>query len=455
MKKLLKLIGANVVILTSSQGLLACTPPSLGEIWIITDGGDINDHAFNQQVLEGSQQFAKTFNDNSSVISKFSGFDYWKDHSMRVKTIISKDGQLSTLQTNYMIAGYAGAKTIVCSGFGHIAALTPQIQSLYKSLGVRFILVDALLNQPTDVAGLTYASDQSGFLAGLAGAIWLVANHESYDANGLKMSTFGGLPADTVVSYMFGYYWGIQYFNEFKSDPEILQMVNDIRTKNSKLPMTASDLQNKSVNFDKLTDSFTGSFSSGTASAQTVTSTLINKQKDAIVLPVAGAQTTDLIASIHHSSNNSQAKVIGVDVDQSVQYESSKNLFVTSALKGIKKSVNWMLWYSLDLQQDQTSGTINPDPDGEQYFNGIKHYSPLTGSDYTGIAKNPAVAPIYDKLMNQSKYWDLAQKVSDAFKILSEDTNKQSSADKWEKAWQSDVNKDDPTKNKYDPDFGP
>jgi len=45
------------------------------------------------------------------------------------------------------------------------------LQQVYQKLGVRFILVDAELSSPINVAGLTYASDQSGFLSGLAGAI--------------------------------------------------------------------------------------------------------------------------------------------------------------------------------------------------------------------------------------------------------------------------------------------
>lgn len=51
MKYFLKLLIITLLINSSSVGLIGCSIPSVGDIWIINDGGDLFDKAFNQQVL--------------------------------------------------------------------------------------------------------------------------------------------------------------------------------------------------------------------------------------------------------------------------------------------------------------------------------------------------------------------------------------------------------------------
>lgn len=451
MKKFLKLFGISLFFLNSSIIIAGCRPASLGEVWILTDGGDLFDKAFNQQVLEGSKDFVAEFNNNREIISQISGFENWSTQKMRVKWIVAKDGDLATLQNNYNIAGYAGAKTIICVGFHHISALTPELQKVYQKLGVRFILVDAELDNPTNVAGLTYASDQSGFLSGLAGAIWLAANYEKYQTNGgLKMSTFGGLPSDVIVRTMMGYYWGIEYFNEYKAtDSNILLMVNAIRNQLGKLPLNETDLVNKNIIFDKLQNSFSNGFNSGSLNAKNITNQLINENQNDIVLPVAGSQTTDLISAIENSQNNSSAKIIGVDVDQSLQYDYAQDYFLTSALKKVRTSIDWMLWNSFDLTKD-VADKISAQPDAEKYFNGTEQYLPLTGSEYTGIANNNPIVTIYQTLNGSNTYWNLAAKVSVAYELLNNDLLNINDAKKWDNAWQNLIDKNN---SQYRPDF--
>lgn len=449
MKKFLKLFGISLIFLNSSIIIAGCRPASLGEVWILTDGGDLFDKAFNQQVIEGSKDFVAEFNENRELISQFPGFENWSKQKMRLKWIVAKDGDLATLQNNYNIASYAGAKTIVCVGFHHINALTLQLQKVYQSLGVRFILVDSELTNPINVAGLTYASDQSGFLSGLAGAIWLVANYEKYQTNGgLKMSTFGGLPSDVIVRTMMGYYWGVEYFNQYKSsNNNILSMVNAIRTNLGKSLLNQTDLTNKNIIFDKLQNSFSNGFDSGSINAKNITNQLINEEQNDIVLPVAGAQTTDLISAIENSQNNNSAKIIGVDVDQSLQYDYAKNYFVTSALKKIYSSINWMLWNSFNLAKD---GTNIEQIDAEEYFNGKAEYTPLSGKEYTGIANNEPITMIYQTLINDNTYWKLAEKVSNAFDCLNFDLANITDAKKWDNAWKKLIDKEN---TKYSPKF--
>ncbi len=58
----------------------------------------------------------------------------------------------------------------------------------------------------------------------------------------------------------------------------------------------------------KLQNSFSNGFNSGTTNAKNVTNQLINEDRNDIVLPVAGSQTTDLISAIENSQNNNSTK---------------------------------------------------------------------------------------------------------------------------------------------------
>lgn len=441
MKKFLQFLSINLVILSNSLTLIACKAPELAEIWIITDGGgDLFDKAFSQQILEGAQDFTKNFNENRASISSIFGFEDWKNNSLRLKWIISSDGQQSTLQNNYNIAAYAGAKTIICAGFGHNSALTLEIQEIFSKMGVKFILVDTLIEKQINTAILTYASEESSFLSALASAIWLVANHETYESNKeLKMSAFGALPIDTIVEFMMGFYWGVYYFNEFRnSDVRILAMINIIRNHINKEEMKPKELKDNKykIIFDKLQNSFTGDFASGSNNAKILTSKLINDNKNSVVLPVAGGQTLDLISTISNSSKNKNAKIVGVDVDQSQQYEFAKDYFITSALKKIRVSVEWMLWKSFDLSKKVEGNKISFDFDFEakKYFNGQKEHSSLASTDYLGISDNSKISDIFEQL-NSDEYWNLASKVTDYFKKLSADLASNPQSDNWKNAW--------------------
>lgn len=450
MRKILKLLSTSLILVNSSTVLVACRPPTLGEIWIVTDGGDLFDKAFNQQVLEGSRDFNEVFNANLDKISELAGFQQYKNHPLKIRWIISKDGDISTLQNNYNIASYAGAKAIICAGFHHIPALTNEIQSTYKKLGVKFILIDSLVSNPVNLAGITYSAEKSSYLAGLAGAIWLVANHEQYETDGLKMSTFGAMPTDVIIENMMGYFWGVYYFNNNK-DNNILAMINQFRASKNLPEMTMEQLNNFNVTFDKLDNSFTGGFESGTSAARTITQNLINTRKNDIVFPVAGAQTTDLISTIVASTNNNQARIVGVDVDQSEQYPDAKDYFLTSAKKGIRESVDWMLWNAFGLTKNGDDFT--PNPEAEDYFNGSIDFSPLKDKQYVGIFDNPAISSFYQKLIEtDDTYWNLADRVYDAFTNLSNDLANNSNPDKWATAWKRDVS-ENPSNPNYIPKF--
>ncbi|MBE4704318.1 hypothetical protein [Spiroplasma platyhelix] len=224
-------------------------------------------------------------------------------------------------------------------------------------------------------------------------------------------------------------------------------MINQIRSAQGLADMNSSELANYNITFDKLENSFTGGFESGTPNAKAITSQLINDRKTDIVFPVAGAQTTDLISAIVNSPSNKAAKIIGVDVDQSEQYDYAKEYFLTSAKKGIRESVDWMLWNSFNLKNDE--GTISDYPDSEKYFN--SEIPPLADKKYIGIFDNLSIQPIYQKLIElDDTYWNLADKVMEMFKKLSDDLANNTNSKKWDNAWQTviDVNIPD-----YRPDF--
>lgn len=457
MRKIFSILSALALSSVSSLSIIACqnqfNDPNVYRITIVTDGHTITDHSFNESSYNGALQFKREFNAWSH--SSSANDSLYKNKRVEVSWDNPQLTTLDNLMTSYNKAVFINSEVIVASGFLHHDALVRSQNGVLKHK-TKFVFVDGdtpnteVPRENKQLAGLLYKAEQSGFLAGLAGAIWLVANHEKYDSNGLKMSTFGGLPAQTIVSYMMGYYWGVYYLNNYRTNPDLLKMVNDIRTKNSISAIGLSAFTSQyQISFDKIPTQFTGGFDSGSKQSKAITSQLIDFNREDIVMPVAGAQTVDLLSAIKSSSINNNAKVIGVDVDQTKQYEYAKNMFITSALKGIHASVSNWLWYAFNLNYEKSAGLpIITASDGSKYF--TQPQAALGGAEgYTGICDNDPIDVIYNKLISKP-YQLLANKVTSAFNVLSNDLTTDTNKNKWENAWQTKI---DGAVEKYKPKF--
>ena len=88
-----------------------------------------------------------------------------------------------------------------------------------------------------------------------------------------------------------------------------------------------------------------------------------------VILPVAGAQTQDLIDAIKRSQRKDEVKIVGVDTDQSITYEGDKNLFITSITKNLRKAA-YEGYKEITSNSTQIDGTYDPAQDSTGSYTG-------------------------------------------------------------------------------------
>jgi len=249
------------------------------ELAMITDLGTIDDKSFNQGTWEGLKKYA----DEHGITSK-----YYKP------TEQSNDAYLAAIQ----LAVEGGAKVIATPGY--LFEVPVYIaQDLYPD--VCFILVDGNPNDgdyetgpnyrtEKNVVGITYAEEQSGFLAGYA------AVKDGYT----KLGFMGGMAVPAVVRLGYGFVQGAEYAAK-------------------EMGITGIEVKYH----------YTGGFEA-TPEAQSLAASWYNSGTE-VIFACGGSVGNSVFAAAE--ANN--GKAIGVDVDQSGESET----IITSAMKGLGASV--------------------------------------------------------------------------------------------------------------------
>ena len=245
------------------------------ELALVIDVGTIDDKSFNQ----GSWEGVKKYGDENGVAYK-----YYK----------SAEATTDSFQETIALAIEGGAKVIVCPGFLFEEPIY-NMQTQYPD--VKFILIDgephdAESNYATaeNTMAVLYEEDQAGFLAGYA------AVKDGYT----KLGFMGGMALPAVIRYGYGYLAGADY--------------------------AAKEL---SVDVD-VTYTYTGSFEA-TPEAQSMATGWYQAGTE-VIFACGGSVGNSVMAAAEASDN---AKVIGVDVDQS----SESDTVITSAMKMLSNSV--------------------------------------------------------------------------------------------------------------------
>lgn len=412
MRKIFIMFSALSLPLIMVLPIIACNnqfnDPNIYRITVITDGHTINDASFNESSYHAAFKFKQEFNDwtHSSYVDDA---PQYKNKNVEVSWDNPQATNIDSLMTSYSKAVFINSKVIIASGFLHHDALVKSQNTILKHK-VKFIFVDGdtpnteVPKANKQLAGLLYKTEQSGFLAGLAGAIWLTAHANEYGGlNDLKMSTYGGLDIPAVVNYMYGYYWAIQFFNDKTStnpiQDKLLTWVKILNPNfNGSLP---------TIQFVKLGTQFSGNFTQGSESSKGINDALVQQGSD-IIFPVAGPQTEDTLSSL---KKYGQGKIIGVDTDQQLQYPQSAARFITSAKKDLVNSINVMLWKAVGRTDDSPQHPI--DANAASVFTDDAQYQ--GGSKFTGIAANEAIKDIYPDLValgDASNTYHLLDKVS-------------------------------------------
>jgi len=272
MKKFIAILSFTVLIFT----MVGCSKKSGYELALITDLGTIDDKSFNQGAWEGVEQYAK----ENKVTHKY--------YQPTEKTT---DEYLNTIS----LAIDGGAKLIVCPGFLFEEAVY-KAQDLYPD--IKFIILDG---QPHDegyedfkinenVYAIFYAEEEAGFLAGYA------AVKDGYT----KLGFMGGMAVPAVKRFGYGFVQGAE--------------------------QAAQELSLENID---LKYHYTGGFDA-TPEVKSMATSWYNEGTE-VIFACGGAVGNSVMAA----AGDTNAKVIGVDVDQS----SESDTVITSAVKMLSKSV--------------------------------------------------------------------------------------------------------------------
>jgi len=245
---------------------------------MVTDMGGIDDKSFNATAWKGVEMAIKDLGIDGSYLESQQQTDY------------------ATNITQYI---NQGANLIVTVGF-LLADDTAKFAA--ENPDVNFAIVDNSSLGP-NVRGLTFATDQAGFLAGYVAAAATKTG---------KVATFGGINIPTVTIFMVGFEAGVKYYNEQKG----------------------TDVQVLGWDTAKNNGVFAGNFES-TDDGRRIAEEFMSEGAD-IVMPVAGPVGLGSAQAVQEHGN---AWVIGVDTDWTISAAQYKDVVLTSVMKKMDVAV--------------------------------------------------------------------------------------------------------------------
>lgn len=296
------------------------------KIAVVTDVGQLNDGGFNQGTYEGAKQFAEA-----------NGLTY-KYYQPANGENATDDDRVAAMRQ----AIEGGAEVIVTPGFLQETAIRTVAA---ESPEVKFVFVDGYPLDLENVTAICYHEEESGFFAGYA------AVKDGYTKLG---GTFGGAGANPACSrFAYGY-------------------VQGINAAAAELGITAD----ATISFQY------GAAFSASNELQTQIAGWYNAGTE-VVFSCGGSMVNSVIAA---AKENGNAKVIGVDTDQSGLYEG----VITSAVKGLAPSVVKVLgewkdgnWSKLSNAVSNLGATDNAT--GIPTASGSWRFSTFTTAEYEAL----------------------------------------------------------------------
>jgi basic membrane protein A and related proteins len=295
------------------------------ELALITDIGTIDDKSFNQGSWEGLRDYAV---DNNL------------SHKYYQPSEKSNDAYLSAIE----LAVRGGAKVIVTPGF---LFEEPIFIAQDQYPDTHFILIDGVphnadyteFRTEPNVVGVLYAEDQAGFLAGYAA---VMDGHRS-------LGFMGGMAVPAVVRFGYGFVQGAEY------------AAQELGLESGAITMNYH---------------YTGGFDA-TPEVQTLAASWYQSGVE-IIFAAGGAVGNSVMAAAEQAGT----KVIGVDIDQSIESET----VITSAMKGLGASVYSMLdaFYEGTFPGGETL-VFDASNDGVALPSDFSRFDSFSQSDYDEI----------------------------------------------------------------------
>lgn len=239
---------------------------------LVTDGGSIDDKSFNQSAWEGLEAWGK----ENKLEKGVNGYNYAQSNS---------DADF-TPNINKLIK----AKYSTIFGIGY--KLAPAIKKTAKqNPKTNFVIIDDVVSGK-NVASVTFKSEQSSFLAGVAAA-------ETTKTN--KVGFLGGVKSDVITTFEKGFIQGVHAVN----------------------PKITVDVK------------YAGSFTKADL-GQSMATAMYNNGEDVIFHAAGGTGAGAFTAAKNLAKNGKKVWVIGVDQDQKADgaYKGG-NVTLASAVKEV------------------------------------------------------------------------------------------------------------------------
>jgi basic membrane protein A and related proteins len=262
----------------------------------VTDLGGIDDKSFNAGAYEGIENAVADF----GVEGKYLESTQQSDYNKNIQQFVDEGTDL-IITVGFLL----GVDTAVAAKANPDTNFAIVDYSYPDCFGTDFVegqTCGSAAELP-NVLGLTFQTDQAGFLAGYAAA----ATTETG-----TVATFGGINIPPVVIFMKGFEAGVKYYNEEKGTAVEVLGWNT----------AAAD------------GSFTGNFDS-TDDGRSFAESFVQEGAD-IIMPVAGPVG---LGSAAYCQESGSCKIIGVDVDWTVSAAEYTDVILTSVLKNVNVAV--------------------------------------------------------------------------------------------------------------------
>jgi basic membrane protein A and related proteins len=279
----------------ATEAAMTEAPADVIKVGQVTDLGGIDDKSFNAGAYEGIENAVADFGVEGKYLESTQQSDYNKNIQQFVDEgtdLIITVGFLLGVDT--AVAAKANPETnFAIVDFAYPDCFGDQVEG--QNCGSATELPNVL--------GLTFQTDQAGFLAGYAAAASTTTG---------KVATFGGINIPPVTIFMKGFEAGVKYYNAQKGTAvEVLGW-----------DTAAAD------------GSFTGNFES-TDDGRSFAESFVQEGAD-IIMPVAGPVG---LGSAAYCAESGSCKIIGVDVDWTVTAPEYTDVILTSVLKNVNVAV--------------------------------------------------------------------------------------------------------------------
>ncbi|MBL8049767.1 MAG: BMP family ABC transporter substrate-binding protein [Anaerolineales bacterium] len=271
-------------------------PADVISVGQVTDLGGIDDKSFNQGAWQGVENAVADF----GVEGKYLESTQQSDYAKNIQQFVDEDTDL-IITVGFLF----GVDTAVAAKANPDTSFAIVDYSYPDCFGTDFTEGQTCgsASEIPNVLGLTFATDQAGFLAGYAAAASTQTG---------KVATFGGINIPPVTIFMKGFEAGVNYYNAQKGTTvEVLGWD------------TAANDGSFTGNFESLDDgrSFAESF--------------VQEGAD-VIMPVAGPVG---LGSAAYCQETASCWIIGVDVDWTVSAAEYTDVILTSVLKNVNVAV--------------------------------------------------------------------------------------------------------------------